>query len=186
MTIRSFIFARFALFSACLLLSTQAFAQSSISSASSTRGATEWHLHTGGLSRHFEQTDASGRQWNENHPGIGFEFRQRRSSRWDARYTVGFMQDSREQPGGYAGAAYVRQFNRNGDFSAAVGLGVYAFYRSSSWDGDMTVVPALLPTVSFGLFKNRLGVNILTIPKISLFGKSSTPLIFAQFTFRYD
>ena len=186
MTIRSVCAVIPGLLATCLFASSTALAQVVPAELRKVRTNTQWHLHTGGLSHHFEQTDASGRQWNENHPGIGLEYRQRRSARWDARYTLGFMQDSREQPGGYAGAAYVRQFNRNGDFSPAIGIGAYAFYRSRSWNGDMTLVPAILPTVSFGLFKNRVGVNILTIPKVSLFGKRSTPLIFAQFTFRFD
>ncbi|MFK7967261.1 MAG: hypothetical protein AB8C46_25155 [Burkholderiaceae bacterium] len=186
MTVRPILSVFSGVFAVCLFASDSALARGSAIEFNDTRRSTQWHMHTGGLSRHFEQTDASGREWNENHPGIGLEFRQRRSARWDARYTVGFMQDSREQPGGYAGAAYVRQFNRNGDFSAAIGVGAYAFYRSRSWNGEMTLVPAILPTVSFGLFKNRVGVNILTIPKVSLFGKRSTPLVFAQFTFRYD
>jgi len=186
MTIRPFVSVFPVLLASGLLLSGAAAAQSPLANLSNGGNSSQWHLHTGGLSRHFDQTDAGGRQWNENHPGIGLEYRQRRSSRWDTRYTVGLMQDSREHPGGYAGAAYVRQFNRNGDFSAAIGVGAYAFYRSRSWNGDMTVVPALLPTLSFGLFKNRVGVNILTIPKVSLFGRRSTPLVFAQFTIRYD
>ncbi len=186
MTVRSIQAVVPGVFVACLLASGSALAQAPAFELTKARSNIEWHMHTGGLSRHFEQTDATGRRWNENHPGVGLEYRQRRSARWDARYTLGFMQDSREQPGGYAGAAYVRQFNRNGDFSAAIGLGAYAFYRSRSWNGEMTLVPAILPTISFGLFKNRVGVNILTIPKVSLFGKRSTPLVFAQFTFRYN
>ncbi len=146
----------------------------------------QWHMHTGGLSHHFVSTGASNREWNQNHPGVGLEYRPRPQADWGGRWTMGVMRDSRNVPGGYAGAAYVRQFNRNGDFNASIGLGAYLFYRSESWDGRMTVVPAILPTVSFGLFKNRVGVNLLAIPKVKLAGKQSTPLLFAQFTIRYN
>ncbi len=146
----------------------------------------QWHMHTGGLSHHFVDTGASDRQWNQSHPGVGLEYRARPDSDWSGRWTLGVMRDSRNIPGGYAGGAYVRQFNRHGDFNASVGLGAYLFYRSQSWDGRMTVVPAILPTLSFGLFENRVGVNFLAIPKVKIAGKQSTPLVFAQFTIRYD
>ena len=147
---------------------------------------TQWLLQTGGVSHHFVQTGASDKQWSQNHPGIGFEYRTDVRSKWGRRLAIGLMRDSRDYAGGYAGAAYMRQFNVNGDFNAALGLGAFAFYRSSSWNGERTIVPAILPTLSLGLFKNRLSVNVMAIPKVSAFGRKTTPLVFAQFLFRYN
>lgn len=150
------------------------------------RASSQWHIQTGGLSRHFTQTQAQGHEWNSSHPGIGLEYRLNTHSAWGTRLTAGLMRDSREYPSGYAGVGYMRQFNVNGNVSMAAGLGAFVFYRSKSWDGDMTYVPALLPTLQFGLFKNRLGVNVLAIPKVTAFGHSTTPLVMALFSFRYD
>ena len=150
------------------------------------RSSSQWHLQSGALSRHFTQTQADGHEWNNNHPGIGLEYRLNTRSTWGTRLTAGFLRDSRNYPSGYAGVGYMRQFNVNGGVTMAAGLGAYLFYRSRSWDGDMAYVPALLPTLQFGFFRNRLGVNVLAVPKLEAFGHSTSPLVLALFTFRYD
>lgn len=146
----------------------------------------EWHLHTGGVSRHFTQTDAPGREWSDSHPGIGFEYRASGESRWGTHWTIGLMRDSREYPSGYAGVARMYDVSRRGNFSTSIGFGAYGFYRSSSWDGQMVFVPAVAPTLSFGLFDNRVNVSILAIPEVNVFGRQSTPLVYAQFSIRYQ
>ncbi len=146
----------------------------------------QWHLQTGGLSHHFAQTDAPGRQWNDSHPGLGVEYRNTVDSNWSTRLTVGLMRDSRQFASGYAGGVYLYDMARGGGASASMGLGLYAFYRSSTWDGDMQLVPAIAPTFTFGLLKDRVGISVIALPKVTLFGRSSTPLVFAQLSFRYN
>ncbi len=146
----------------------------------------EWHIHTGGVSRHFTETDAPGREWSDSHPGIGLEYRSISDSRWNTRWTFGMMRDSRDHASGYAGAARMYDFRRRGNISTSAGVGAYGFYRSRSWEGQMEFVPALAPTLSFGLFDNQISASILAIPQVKVFGRQSTPLVYAQFSFRFQ
>lgn len=145
----------------------------------------QWFVQTGGASHHFEQTRAPGRSWNETHPGLGIERRKADDLDWSVRYTGGVMQDSRFVWGGYAGAAYLREWSRGKDFQLGVGAGAYAFYRSVSWDGRMALIPGVLPTMSLGLMDNRVGVNLLYVPKVSAYGQAMPPVIYGQLTMRF-
>lgn len=145
----------------------------------------QWLLHTGGLSRHFAQTRAPGRQWNEQHPGLGLERRQADGGAWRWRQSVGLVQDSRSVWGGYAGAALMRAWRVAGSASVGVGLGGYAFYRSVDWSGQRAWVPALLPTLSLGLLDDRLGVNVMLVPPVGPTGDRRAALVFLQTTYRF-
>jgi hypothetical protein len=145
---------------------------------------TQWLLHTGGLSHHFEPTHAAGRQWNEQHPGLGLERRETDRADWHWRQSAGIVQDSRSFWGGYAGASWMKEWRAPGAASLGVGLGAFAFYRSVSWSGRRAWVPALLPTLSLGLLDDRLGVNLMVVPPIGTDGDSRPALVFLQMTYR--
>lgn len=142
----------------------------------------EWLLHTGGVSRHMEQTEARGRVWNEQHPGFGIERRVADDEGWSRRQTLGLMQDSRNFWGGYAGVATMRQWNFGKTAEVSLGAGAYVFYRSMSWSGKMGLVPGVLPTLSITLPSTRTGINVLYVPKIQAYGKSMPSVVYAQLT----
>ena len=144
----------------------------------------EWFVQTGGVSHHFSETQAPGRRWNEQHPGLGLERRAIDDEGWQVRWTGGVMQDSRSIWGGYAGAAYLRRWHADGGAEISAGAGTYAFYRSTSWSGKMTVVPAVLPTASIGLLQNRVGLNVTFVPKLPGVRDGMPAVVLAQLVVR--
>lgn len=142
----------------------------------------QWYLHTGGVSRHMEQTSAPGREWNESHPGLGLERRATDGDGWSRRQTMGIMQDSRNFWGGYAGLAAMREWRFSKTAEVSLGAGAYVFYRSMSWSGKMGLVPAVLPTASITIPKTSAGLNLLYVPKLSAFGKAMPSVAYLQLT----
>jgi Antimicrobial peptide resistance and lipid A acylation protein PagP len=144
----------------------------------------EWRLQVGGLSHHFEPTRAAGRKWQEQHPGLGLE-RLVRDDRWSIHSTGGIVQDSRGFWGGYAGTAYLRNWKVPGNVELAAGAGLYAFYRSSSWNGKMTLVPGVLPTASIFLPASNMGVNFIYVPQIGAYNKTMPAVLHAQLSYKF-
>lgn len=142
-------------------------------------------MHTGGLSHHFEPTRAANREWREQHPGLGLERRSSDGDGRDVRWTGGVMQDSRSFWGGYAGAAYVKNWRWSGVAEAGLGIGAYAFYRSTNWRGDMKLVPAVLPSASFNLLDNTVGMNVIYVPRISGMSEKMPPVLYTQLVVRF-
>ena len=147
----------------------------------------QWFLQTGALSHHFEPTRARGREWNEAHAGLGLERRDIDDfSPWQVRWAGGAMRDSRSFWGGYAGAAYMRQWRPIGSVEASLGLGAFAFYRAVDWSGKRQLTPALLPTASIGAADGSIGLNIVYVPRIGKSDDSATPpTLVGQFVFRF-
>lgn len=144
----------------------------------------QWYLQAGGVSHHFQPTQAPNREWREEHPGLGLEHRAAGHDDWNLRWAGGVMQDSRSYWGGYAGVAYLRQWRWSGVAEAALGLGAYGFYRSVSWSGKMSVMPALLPTASIGLLDSQIGVNFVYVPQIKA-DQTMPSVLHAQMVFRF-
>lgn len=142
----------------------------------------QWYLLTGGVSHHFEDTQARNRTWREQHPGLGLE-RRNVGEDWNLRLAGGLTQDSRSFWGGYAGAAYMRQWKRYGVGEVGLGVGAYAFYRSVSWSGKMALIPALLPTASLEL-NGGLGFNVIYVPPVA--AKSMPALVHAQMSVKFQ
>jgi Antimicrobial peptide resistance and lipid A acylation protein PagP len=146
---------------------------------------TEWHMHTGGVSHHFQETKAAGRQWQEQHPGVGIERRVTYDDGWSLRASLGTMQDSRGFWGGYTGAAYLRSWTLPGRLEAGVGLGAYGFYRSTSWKGKMGMVPGVLPTASISIPSSNLGFNFLYVPRVGGYNDAMPSVLYAQMSLRF-
>lgn len=144
----------------------------------------EWRLQVGGVSHHFEPTRAVGRKWQEQHPGLGLEHLVR-DDRWSIHSTGGIVQDSRGFWGGYAGRAYLRNWRAPGNVELAAGAGVYAFYRSTSWHGKMTLVPGVLPTASIFLPSSNMGLNFIYVPQIGAYNKSMPAVLHAQLSYKF-
>lgn len=143
-----------------------------------------WFMHTGGFSHHFQQTQAKGREWRETHPGLGIEYRASSDNDWKLRTSGGLMQDSRGFLGTYAGAAYVREQRWGGGVDTAFGVGGFALYRSTSWSGKRTLVPALMPTASMSFADGRVGINLTYVPKISALNNAMPSVAYAQMVFK--
>ncbi len=149
--------------------------------------APQWYFQAGGLSHHFEQTRAPGREWSQAHAGVGLERRDLDAdSAWHVRWAGGLMRDSRDFWGGYGGAAYMRQWRGPLGIDAGLGVGAYAMYRSVSWSGVRKLVPAVLPTASLGLAGGKVGMTIVYGPKIGGGEDGATAsLVHAQLLFRF-
>ena len=147
----------------------------------------QWYFHTGGLTHHFEQTQASNREWRNEHPGIGIEHRSTNSDDgWSLRWGGGVMQDSRAFWGGYGGASYLYAWRIGSAAEVGLGAGAYGFYRSTSWSGQMKLVPAILPTASIGFADNRIGLNLIYVPRMKSEGdRAMASLVHAQMVFRF-
>lgn len=145
----------------------------------------QWHVQAGGISHHFQPTRAAGREWQEVHPGFGLERRVSNGDGWSWRATLGTMQDSRGFWGGYGGGAYLRSWQWGSQMETSLGLGAYAFYRSTSWKGNMALVPGLLPTASITFPAANMGLNFLFVPQISGYNKSMPSVLHAQLTLRF-
>jgi len=75
----------------CTLLAWASCA-SAESEPGSAQAQARWLLHAGGLSHHFEPTHAAGRQWNEQHPGMGLERRETDRAHRPRRHSAGLVQ----------------------------------------------------------------------------------------------
>jgi hypothetical protein len=145
----------------------------------------EWYVHAGGVSHHFEETRAANRQWQEQHAGLGFERRVTQDNGWSVRMAGGVMQDSRGFWGGYSGLGYVHRWRLGEAVELGAGAGAYAFYRSTSWSGQMRVVPAVLPTASVGLADNAVGLNIVYVPRVTAYSETMAPSLHTQLVVRF-
>jgi hypothetical protein len=151
--------------------------------ASQAAGA-EWRLQLGGVSHHFQPTQAVGREWREQHPGLGLE-RRVQLDRWSLNSAGGILQDSRGFWGGYLGAAYMRTWRAPGNIELAAGAGAYGFYRSTSWNGKMALIPGVLPTASVFFPSANMGLNFIYVPQIGNYNKSMPAVLHAQLTYRF-
>lgn len=150
----------------------------------------QWSMHTGGLSHHFQPTQAPGHTWQNQHAGLGVE---RRSDvpvdglgHWTLSAAAGVLQDSRAFWGGYAGAAWLREWRRVDLPDLGLGVGAYAFYRSVSWAGRKAVVPALLPVASVQVPSAGLGLNLVYVPRVPARKETMPAVLHLQLGFRFS
>ena len=144
----------------------------------------QWHLQVGGISHHFEETKAVGRRWQEQHPGLGLE-RRIQDGAWSQHAAGGVLQDSRGFWGGYAGASYLYNKRWSGVLDTGIGMGAYAFYRSTSWNGKMGLVPGILPMASLTIPGSDVGFNFIYVPHIGSYNKAMPAVLHAQMTVRF-
>jgi hypothetical protein len=148
----------------------------------------QWFVQTGGLSHHSQETQAKGRSWQENHPGLGVEHRMEgwgtSASDWVLSSSGGVMQDSRGFWSAYAGAAYVRQWKLGRTIETSLGLGAYGFYRSTNWKGHMAFVPAVMPVGTVYLADLGLSLNLAYVPRVASVNSAMPSVLYLQFGFR--
>ena len=148
----------------------------------------QWFLQTGGLSHHSQETQATGRSWQEQHPGLGFEHRTagwgKRPSDWSLSLSGGVVQDSRGFWSTYTGAAYVRQWRPNRTVETSLGLGTYALYRSTNWKGHRALVPAVMPVGTVHLTDLGLSLNLAYVPRVTAVNSAMPSVLYLQLGFR--
>ena len=145
-------------------------------------------LQLPGLSHHFSDPQLPGRSWTDFHDGLGVQLTQRHQT-WVVRYTAGFMRDSFNNQGAYAGGSVgVRLLEGSVeiDLSAAPML----LYRTTRFDDQfgrapLKLIPVVMPLLSFEHRASGIGGNLTVLPGGN-FGKDLQfpGLVFLQFTYR--
>lgn len=152
----------------------------------------QWHVSLGGFTHHARQTLAPGQQWQDVHPGIGLQRRLNgmpwptvgADSSWKSRVLFGTMEDSRGFLGSYGGISIMREIAHVGTLRLEAGLSAVTYYRSSSWNGNMHFVPAILPTLSLVGYRTGLGLDLSWVPPVTAKNTGSVSTLLLQFTYR--
>lgn len=142
-----------------------------------------------GVSHHFSAPQAAGRDWNEQHDGLGVQ-RSRLEDGRVLRYSAGYMRDSHGKQGLYAGLSLSRHFQY---FSHSLDYGIapMLLWRTTRFDSKRLgpaphrLVPALMPMLTYEHRPSGFGANITASPPIKLGDDTRYPaLVFLQFTMR--
>lgn len=140
-------------------------------------------LQLPGMSHHFQEPKAPGRRYNENHAGIGVEWRSLPApSGWLTKASVGLMEDSLFAWGAYAGYVWQKRLVDTQNWSLDAGGGVFLFYRTFDFEGEHRLVPGPLPVVSVEHKGTGIGMNILFVPHVKLGSREMPAVLYAQFT----
>jgi hypothetical protein len=154
-------------------------------------GAAEesFELQLPGVSHHFSKPQQPGRDWTDFHDGLGVQLTQRYET-WVVRYTAGFMRDSFNNQGAYAGGSLGLRLLEGSveiDLSAAPML----LYRTTRFDDEtgrakLKLIPVVMPILSFEHRASGIGGNLTVLPGGN-FGKDLQfpGLVFLQFTYRF-
>jgi hypothetical protein len=152
-----------------------------------------WFMTLGGVSSHARETLAPGREWNERHSGLGLERRMQgvpwnkdADRDWQARYTFGTLEDSRNYLGGYAGMGLMREVAYYGPLRLQAGAYATLYYRSTSWNGTMRVVPAILPALSLTEHRSGVGLNMVWVPPGRWGGRDTVSTLLVQLNYRVE
>jgi hypothetical protein len=147
-------------------------------------GATTWQLQLPGISHHFGKPELAGRSYNELHDGLGLQKTEVRPS-YVRRMTAGFMRDSFNKQGLYAGASGSwRAFD--GAFTVDAGAAAMLLYRTTGFTrDDRKLIPIVLPMLAVEHKASGIGGNLTVLPAGN-FGKDLRfpGLIYLQFTYR--
>lgn len=143
-----------------------------------------WELQLPGISHHFGKPEVAGRSYNEFHDGLGLQLTRVKPA-YVTRYTAGFMRDSFNKQGGYAGASLAWRA-MDGDFTVDAGAAAMLLYRTTGFKrDDLKLIPVVLPMLSIEHKASGIGGNLTVLPAGN-FGKDLRfpGLIFLQFTYR--
>lgn len=145
-------------------------------------------LQLPGVSYHFSPPKQEGRSWTDFHDGLGVQFTTR-GENLVVRYAAGFMRDSFDNQGLYAGGSLglrVLEGNVEVDLSAAPML----LYRTTRFDdaqgsAPLKLIPVIMPLLSFEHRPSGIGGNLTVLPGGN-FGKDLQfpGLAYLQFTYR--
>lgn len=151
-------------------------------------GEQSWELQLPGYSHHFSPPQQPGRHWTDFHDGLGAQ-RTTRNDDVVVRFTGGFMRDSFDNQGLYAGAAFGWRLLR-GDVEVDLSAAPMLLYRTTRFDdasgpAPLKLIPVVMPILSFEHRASGIGANLTILPGGN-FGKDLQfpGLVFIQFTYR--
>ena len=147
-----------------------------------------WELQLPGWSYHFGSPQQPGRHWADYHDGLGVQ-RTTRNEDTVFRYTAGFVRDSFNNQGLYAGGA-IGLRTRRGDIDVDLSLAPMLLYRTTRFDdargkAPYKLIPIVMPILSMEHHATGIGANVTVLPGGN-FGKDLhfPGLFFIQFTYR--
>jgi hypothetical protein len=147
-----------------------------------------WELHLPGWSYHFGSPQQPGRHWADYHDGLGLQ-RTTRNEDTVVRYTGGFVRDSFNNQGLYAGGAIGWRLLR-GDCDVDLSAAPMLFYRTTRFDdargkAPYKLIPVIMPILSVEHSASGIGTNVTVLPGGN-FGKDLhfPGLFFFQITYR--
>lgn len=156
--------------------------------ADAAAGETSWELQLPGVSHHFSSPQQAGRHWTDFHDGLGVQ-RTTRNDNLVVRYTAGFMRDSFNNQGLYAGGAIGLRLMR-GDVEVDLSAAPMLLYRTTRFDdaagqAPLKLIPVVMPLLSLEHRASGIGANLTILPGGN-FGKDLQfpGLVFIQFTYR--
>jgi hypothetical protein len=145
-------------------------------------------LQLPGISYHFSPPQDPNRSWTDFHDGLGVQFTNR-NPQLVVRYTAGFMRDSFNNQGLYAGGSVGWRFLQ-GDVEMDISAAPMLLYRTTRFDdvrgeAPLKLIPVIMPLLSFEHRRSGIGGNLTVLPGGN-FGKDLEfpGLIFLQFTYR--
>jgi hypothetical protein len=145
-------------------------------------------LQLPGISYHFSPPQQEGRSWTDFHDGLGVQFTTRHP-KLVVRYTAGFMRDSFNNQGLYAGGSVGLRL-LEGDVEIDLSAAPMLLYRTTQFDNasgsaPLKLIPVIMPLLSFEHRPSGIGGNLTILPGGN-FGKDLQfpGLVFIQFTYR--
>jgi hypothetical protein len=102
-------------------MSVVAFAAGLFGGSADARPRVTHEVQLAGVSHHFSAPRAVGREWNEQHDGLGVQ-RSRLEDGRVLRYSAGYMRDSHGKQGLYAGLSlsrHLQYFSHSLDYGIA-------------------------------------------------------------------
>jgi hypothetical protein len=149
--------------------------------------ASRWGLQVSGYSHHFQSTrNRSHPSWNDRNIGLGLQYDlwRKAESPWSTVGSLGFMKDSYDVYGYYAGGA---QFYRLIDRRVKVktGIGALAVYRAFAWNREKDFALLVMPVFSIEDSRSGLGVNITGSPSIRYGNRKIVSFVFIQGVYRF-
>jgi hypothetical protein len=172
----------------CALLTLAAVGTFLAAPARADESPATWELQLPGLSYHFGSPHQPGKKYREFHDGLGLQ-RTSVHPNYVVRYTAGFLRDSFNNQGLYAGASISYRFYDEG-LKAELGLAPMLLYRTTRFDNDrgnapLKLIPIIMPMVILDHPSSGFGANITVLPGGN-FGKGLNfpGLVFVQLTYR--
>lgn len=150
--------------------------------------APTWELQLPGVSYHFGSPDQPGKRWKQFHDGLGLQ-RTVDGERYVWRATAGFMRDSYNHQGLYAGGSLgYRVYDSS--VKAELAAAPMVLYRTTRFDDHRgkaphRVIPIIMPMIILNHPESGFGANITILPGGN-FGKDLhfPGLIYVQLTYR--
>lgn len=172
--------------------SAVAFALSATASATqaldlATPATSPWALQLSGTAQHFQKPlSRKHAEWNQKNWGIGIQYDDRAAgSAWTRTYSAGALIDSYGVNGGYAAVAQYRDLFSSHGVNGQAGLGLFALWRATNWQGDREFLLVPLPVAHFEHPATGIGLNIVVSPTVHSSRYEIPGFVFFQLTTRF-